>query len=47
MGFDKPYFHTECGTMLDLEQEADEPEMSFWYCSRCDVFTNEIKTIET
>lgn len=49
MPFDKPYFHDEssCGCLLELESEAPgDPEASFWYCPSCDVYTNEIKTVE-
>lgn len=43
MGFSTPYFHADCNHLLTLEQEADSPEMSFWYCEYCDVYTNDIK----
>lgn len=46
MGFDQPYFHETCGTLLELEQEAETPEASFWHCPNCDEYTNELKTVD-
>lgn len=44
MGFDQAHFHADCGQLLELEQQAETPEASFWYCPRCDVYTNDTKT---